>query len=58
VSIFFLKKVLESPEFNFPQDALDKVFKEELGIDMPLDQNTMIDYNKFLTRMRKELKIE
>lgn len=39
-------------------DALDTVFIEELGIDMPLDANTMIDYKRFLARMRKELKIE
>ena len=35
VSIANLRKILASEEFNFPADALDKVFKEELGIDMP-----------------------
>ena len=37
VSLITLRQILASPEFNFPADALDKVFKQELGIDVPQD---------------------
>ena len=51
--------LMASPEFSFPEDALDRIFQQELKVDITqVDPDTLIDYNQFLVSLRKELKIE
>jgi hypothetical protein len=46
LSIAQIKQILVSEDFQFPEDALDKIFKEELKVDITqVDSNTLIDYN-------------
>lgn len=57
VAIGQLREILESPQFQYPKDALDKIFSDELQIQLPSDQ-TFIDYNKFIDKLRDQLKPE
>jgi len=59
ITIAQVKQILVSQDFNFPEDALDRIFQQELKVDITqVDPDTLIDYNQFLVSLRKELKIE
>ena len=59
VTVSQLREVLTNEECKFPEDALDRAFKDELKVDLSsIDPATYIDYNQFLESLRKEYRIE
>jgi Ca2+-binding EF-hand superfamily protein len=54
-----LREIIESKEINLSSEQLDRIFKNELGVDLTqIDNNDVISYNLFISCLRKEFKIE
>lgn len=51
--------MLKSEEINLSPEQLDRIFKEELGVDLSMiDGNDPISYDLFLTCLRKEFTVD
>jgi Ca2+-binding EF-hand superfamily protein len=54
-----LRIILESEEIKLSSEQLDRIFKNDLGIDLSqIDSKDPISYDLFLTCLRKEYMIE
>lgn len=54
-----LREIIQSESINLSADQLDRIFKNELGVDLTqIDNNDVISYNLFISCLRKEFKIE
>ena len=59
ITLSQLRVVLKSEEINLSPEQLDRIFKQELGVDLSqIDGNDPLSYDMFLTCLRKEYTIE
>jgi Ca2+-binding EF-hand superfamily protein len=55
IQIDQVREILSSEQFQFPSDALERIFRIVLGIDLTqIDPSVNIKYEDFLQQMRKE----
>lgn len=58
ITLSQLRIIIESEEIKLSSEQLDRIFKQELGVDLSqVDQTDPINYDLFLTCLRKEFNV-